>query len=82
MTIKVKSKSKFKNSCFTGGFKGQSIMNTTTDVTKFWSNQIITQIKKNYSIVIFPKLRIQIDIHLISHLKVKQVGVTSQKFEI
>ena len=81
VTIEVISKSKFKNSCFTGGFKSQYTMNTSTDVTKFWSNQIITQ-KNNYSNVIFPKLCIQIDIHLMSHLKVKQVGVTSKKFEI
>lgn len=32
--------------------------------------------KKNISSAIFPKLCIQVDIHLISHLKVKQVGVS------
>lgn len=72
VTIKVKSKSKFKIVCFTGGFKGQYKVNTRTDVTKFLSNQIITQIKK-YSNVIFPKLWIQKEIHLMSHWKVKKV---------
>lgn len=48
-TIKVISKSKFKEPCLTDGLKCQYIRNTTENVkivTKFLSNQIIARIKK------------------------------------
>lgn len=44
----IQSKSKFMKLCFTCGFKGWYIINTSADVkniTKFGNDQIITQVK-------------------------------------
>lgn len=65
--IKVKSKSMFKNSCFTGGFKGQYIMNTTTDVTQFWSNQIITLLHDLTIVIAGTSYKLVLNFYIILH---------------
>lgn len=58
-------------------------------VTTFCNYQIVMQIKmktgrglKSNSNAICPKRCIQIAIHLMSYIKVKKVGVTSQEIKI
>lgn len=55
-------------------FKCKYIKTTTANVTQFWNNKIITQIKNINSNVNIPIRCIQIDIYLISYIKVKTRG--------
>lgn len=55
-------------------FKCKYIKTTTANVTQFWNNKIITQIKNINSNVNIPIRCIQIDIYLISYIKVKKRG--------